>query len=315
MKKKKTMQSHKGPLTESTEGSKKLHAASFSIGASLFLITIKLAATVVTGSLALLAELLHSVFDLLASILAYLGIRKAEQPADKTHLYGHEKFENLSSLAQTLLIVATSVLIIYEALNRINAPTKIEVPELGLFVMAVTLTIDYFVSRYLHSASSKYGSSALEADAYHFTTDLWGALAVIAGLAFVYLGYPVFDSLAAIAVALLMLWISYALGKKAFHVLMDWSPADSTVEQIERIVSSTPGVKHFHKLRARQAGNKLLVELHIKVSPRITLRKGHRIAHNVKKKLMRGMSNIKDVTIHVEPLVSTKKSEEGLLAK
>lgn len=294
----------------SVEGSKKLRAASFSVGVNVFLIVIKFAVALITGSLAILAELLHSFFDLLASVFAYVGIKKAEQPADKTHLYGHEKFENLSSFLQTILIVVTSALIIYEALHRIASPKKLEFAELGLVVMVVTIGIDYFLSKYLHGASHKYGSSALEADAYHFTTDLWGALAVIVGLAFVYIGFPIFDELAAIAVALLMLWISYNLGKKAFYVFMDRSPSDSTMARIERIVATTPDVKKFHKLKARQVGNKLLVELHILLSSEITLRKGHIIAHSVKERLMNEMPNIKDVTIHVEPYLPEEINDD-----
>lgn len=270
---------------------------------NLFLIIIKLVVAVITNSLAILAELAHSFFDLIASLLAYFGIKKAEQPADRIHLYGHEKFENLSSLSQTVLIVFTSALIIYEAIGRIISPKKIEASILGLLVMMVTIGIDYFISRYLHRTSKEHGSSALEADAYHFTTDLWGAVAVIVGLAFVFLGYPVFDSIAAIAVSVLMLCISYKLGKKSIHSLMDKSPSKMIMKQINHIVASTPDVKHFHKLKAREYGNKLLIELHIQVSPDITLKEGHIIAHNVKKRLMKEIQNIKDVTIHVEPYI------------
>jgi len=291
----------------SSEGSKKLRAASFSIFVNVFLIALKGVVTVLTGSLAILAELAHSVFDMLASLFAYAGIKKAEEPADKTHLYGHEKYENLSSFAQTILIVVTSVLIIYEALSRIAAPRKIEATELGLVVMVVTIGIDYFLSRYLHRTSKKYGSAALEADAYHFTTDLWGALAVIIGLGFVLLGFPVFDAIAAITVALLMLWISYGLGKKSINVLTDRSPSDEVLERIEKIVASTPGVKSFHNLRARQAGAKIFIDLDMHVSPQITVRRAHAVSHNVKKRLMKEMPNIKNVNIHIEPHLPEKE--------
>lgn len=265
------------------EGGKKLRAASVSIAVNGFLITLKLAVTVITGSIAILAELAHSVFDMLASVFAYVGIRKADQPADKTHMYGHEKFENLSSLAQTVLIVITSLLVIYEAASRMFSPKKIEATELGLLVMIVTIAVDYFVSRYLHRTSREHGSSALEADAYHFTTDLWGAATVIVGLGFVMLGFPVFDSVAAIGVALLMLWISYHLGKKAIFVLIDKSPPEAVIRSLENAISSTPDVRYFHKLKARQAGNRLFVDVHVQLSPHITIRKGHYIAHRVKK--------------------------------
>jgi cation diffusion facilitator family transporter len=285
----------------SQEGGKKLHAASFSIGVNVFLIILKAAVSLVTGSIAILAELAHSFFDMLASLFAYAGIRKADKPADRTHLYGHEKFENLSSFAQTILIAITSVLIVYESIMRIISPTKIEATELGLIVMVMTIAIDYFVSRYLHRTSRKYGSPALEADAYHFTTDLWGAVAVIIGLALVIAGFPVFDSIAAIAVSVLMLWISYKLGRKSVNALMDRSPSEEKMERIGNAIAATRDVRRFHKLKARQAGNKLIIEVHVQLLPHLTLRKGHYISHRVKRRLMKEFPEIKEVTIHVEP--------------
>jgi len=281
--------------------SEKLHAASFSIFVNAFLIAVKLVVAIITGSIAILAEFFHSLFDMLASVLAYLGIKKADQPADRDHMFGHEKFENISSFAQTVLIAVTSILIIYEALGRLAAPKIPEALGLGLAVMILTVAIDWLISRYLHSMSRKHGSPALEADAYHFTTDLWSSLAVIVGLIFVLLGFQIFDSLAAMVVAILMLWISYKLGKKSIHVLMDMSPPESTVRKIEEITGSTRGVRHFHGLRVRQAGNRLLVEIHIHLPAKMTISEGHRIAHFLKEKLMKEIPEIKDVTVHTEP--------------
>ena len=292
-------------------GNKKLKAASYSLYVNVFLIILKVSVVYATGSLAILAELLHSGFDLLASVFAYMGIKKAEEPADNSHPYGHEKFENLSSLAQTILIVLTSLFIIYEAVSRIFSKEHAVVgsTELGIGVMVLTIFIDYFLSRYLHGASSEYGSAALEADAYHFTTDLWGAIAVIVGLVFVMLGYPVFDSIAALFVAMLMLWISYHLGLKSFNVFMDTSPPVEVIKAIEEILSNIPGVGSYHKLRVRQAGSKLIVDVHIQVSPKMSVEEGHYIAHEVKAGLLKKNADIKEVTVHVEPKVRTFKKQ------
>ncbi len=280
---------------------KKLQAASFSLAVNVLLILLKLSVVYVTGSLAILAELLHSFFDMLASIFAYAGIRKAQEPADDSHLFGHEKFENLSSLAQTVLIVITSFVIIYEAYGRILKPVKVESSELGLAVMVLTIIIDYSLAKYLHKTSKDYGSVALEADAYHFSTDLWGAVSVIVGLVFVALGFPVFDSIAAIAVAILMLWISYHLGIKAIHALTDMSPPKKVIDRISESVSSTNGVESFHKLRVRQAGSKYLVEVHIQVSPKKSVEEGHYIGHEVNERVIKDLPDVKEVTVHVEP--------------
>jgi cation diffusion facilitator family transporter len=178
------------------------------------------------------------------------------------------------------------------------APESIEI---GLMVMIVTIAIDILVSRYLSKISKEHGSAALEADAAHFTTDILGAVAVIIGLAFVLVGFPIFDSIAAIAVAVIMLWISYGLGRKSMNVLMDASPSYEVMERIGRIVSNTPGVERYHKLKARHAGNKMLVEMHIHVANGTSVERAHEIAHDVKKRLMKEIPYIKDVTIHIEP--------------
>ncbi len=288
-------------MGRSEEGAKKLRAASYSILVNAFLIAIKIIVALVTGSLAVMAELFHSLFDITASVFAYFGIKKAGEPADKTHLYGHEKFENLSSLAQTILIVLTSLFIIYEAVRRIGSPKNVEYAELGFLVMVITIVIDYFVSGYLHRTSKQHGSTALEADAYHFTTDLWGAMAVIVGLFFVHMGFPVFDSIAALAVAFMMFYVSYGLGKRSLYVLIDKSPPDDVMNKIRSVASSVKGVAYFHRLKARQAGNRIFVEFDMHVSSDMTIREAHALSHQVKKKLIKEIPAIKDVTIHVEP--------------
>lgn len=175
--------------------------------------------------------------------------------------------------------------------------------------MVLTIVIDYFLSKYLHHASSKYASAALEADAYHFSTDLWGALAVIVGLGFVMLGYPVFDSIAALFVAVLMLLVSYQLGMKSFRVFMDTSPPVEVINALEEIVSATEGVESYHKLRVRQAGSKLLVDVHIQVSPKMSVEEGHYIAHVVRSELIKRKPDVKEVTVHVEPKVRSFKNK------
>jgi len=289
------------PDTFKSDGEKKLHAAWFSVYVNIFLILMKTAVAVLTGSLAILAELAHSFFDLAASVLAYVGIRKAHEPPDKDHPYGHERYENLSALAQTLLIVITSLLILHEATKRISSPKKLESMEIGLVAMLVTIGIDYFLSRYLHKSSKRYASSALEADAYHFTTDLWGALAVIVGLIFVIIGFPIFDAIAAMAVAVLMLWVSFKLAKKSVNALMDTSPPPEIMDHIGRIISASPGIVRYHKLKARHAGNRFLVEFHVHVSPEMPVKEAHDITHDIKTQIMKEITYVKDVTIHIEP--------------
>ena len=292
----------------------KLRAARLSLIINFLLILIKLVVALLTGSLAILAELMHSFFDMLASFFAYLGIRKADEPADESHQFGHEKFENLSSLAQTVLIVLTSLFIMWEAAQKIMDPAGHEVKEttIGLGVMFFSMIVAHFVSKYLGKVSEEHGSAALEADAAHFKTDLWGAIAVIIGLLFVILGYPIFDAVAALFVAVLMLWISYHLGMKSIHVLTDKSPHASIISDIEGVILSTPKVSSYHKLKVRQAGSKLFLEMHIQVDPAMSVAEGHNVAHDVKEKLSKKFQNLKEATIHVEPSGLDNEGEKDL---
>jgi len=280
----------------------KLGAAKFSIAANLCLIILKFAVAMYTGSLGILAELAHSFFDLLASLLAYVGIMKADQPADATHHYGHEKFENVSSLLQTILIAITSLAILYEAYGKFASGTHEVVGGwLGIIAMLAALCVDYAISRYLHSIAETSGSPALEADAYHFTTDIWSTLAVIAGLTFASIGFPIADIAAGVGVALIMLWLSFKLGMKAFLVMTDKSPGPETMERVARIITSHPQVRGYHSLRGRITGNAILFDVSIHLRPHTKLDEAHRITEEIERQIRAGIPFVKSVVIHVEP--------------
>jgi cation diffusion facilitator family transporter len=280
----------------------KLHAASKSVYLNVALMAVKLVTGVVTGSLGILAEFMHSFFDLVASLLAYLGIKKASQPADPHHQYGHERFENISSLLQSGLIALTSLFIMYEAYRRITGGGH-EVKEsfIGLAVMAGTLVADVMIARYLHEKSNKTGSPALEADAYHFSTDIWSTVAVIAGLAVTAAGYPVFDIMAAVLVAGVMMRLSIKLGIKAVMVMMDHMPDEKLVKDIEDVIASYPGVRKFHSLRAREAGSSILVDVSVHLDDKLSLRKAHMEAEGLERAIKKKLPTVKDVLIHIEP--------------
>lgn len=279
----------------------KLKAALLSIIVNVTLTIAKVGVGILTNSLGVIAEALHSFFDLLASVFAYLGIRKAQEAADLTHPYGHEKFENLSSLVQTILILLTALWVGWEAIGRLQAPQLLSSTALGLGMMLAALVIDYFFSKFLHDVSRREGSAALEADAYHFTSDMWSTTAVIIGLVAANLGFPQVDALAALLVAAMMARLSYRLGMKSINVLLDKGASIAEVEGIVKIVSSTKGIKGYHKLRTRHAGSRLAVDLHIQVDGSMPLEKAHRLSHKLKGRLTSQMPAVKDVLIHIEP--------------
>lgn len=284
---------------------KKLKAAAVSISVNVALLASKIALAILTNSIGLLAESAHSLFDLLASVLAWLGIKKAEQPDDHNHHYGHEKFETLSSFLQAILITGTAFIVMWEAYKKIQDPQPIVNSEWGIILMILTIPVAYLTAKYLsHTAHHEGGSQALEADSAHFTTDILGSVAVLAGLVLARLGFAVGDPLAAFIVGAIMLYISIHLAKKAIWVFMDFCPPDDKMQLIEKILDKArteERIIRYHKLRARMTGSKILLEFHIHVSKKLSIVEAHKIASDVKAELKQMVPEIKEATIHIEP--------------
>ena len=222
-----------GETMDLTAGEKeKKSAATNSVVAAVFLTGMKLVVGLMTGSLGILAEAAHSALDLVAAVVTFLAVHFSDKPADHEHPYGHGKIENFSALVETVLLFATCAWIIYEAVQRLFFHTREVDASLWAFVvMAVSIAVDISRSRMLYRAARKHRSQALEADALHFHTDIWSSSVVIGGLALVWLGQNVFpgatkvlaraDAVAALGVAVIVLFVSYRLGKRTIDVLLD----------------------------------------------------------------------------------------------
>jgi len=279
----------------------KLGAARASMFVNTGLLLSKIVVAFITGSISLYAESAHSFFDLVASVLAYLGIKKAEEPEDRTHHFGHEKFENLSSLLQALLITGTACVVMFEAYQKLTAPSPVEFSEAGIALMLISIPVTYFTSKYLGDIAKKEGSSALEADSAHFTTDVVSSVSVLAGLILVKFGYTFGDPLAAIVVGLVMLYISVELLLHSFYVFMDFSPDKETMAKIEKVLKSERLITRYHKLRARVAGKRILVDVHIHVPHTMPVETAHKISHDIETRILRDVPAVKEVSVHIEP--------------
>jgi cation diffusion facilitator family transporter len=284
-------------------GTEKLGAATFSIIANIFLMTIKVAVAILTGSLGIFAEFMHSLLDLLASIFAYLGIKKADEPADETHHYGHDKFENVSSLIQMLLIAITSFVIFWVAGGKLLAGGH-EVKEswLGIVVLIVTLGVDFLIARFLAEKGKKTHSTALESDSMHFSTDLYSTAAALTGVIFASFGFPIMDAIAALVIAAIMLWLSIKMSFSAFAVIIDTAPDKKVLAQLKEDIRNYPGVMDYHSLRARVAGKKLFIDLCVHLDPNLNLTQAHAISEGLKKELKK-KEDVKEVVIHIEPFI------------
>ncbi len=294
-------------MSDAQTDAKKLRAATVSIFTNVLLLALKLVVGIATGSLGILAEAAHSLLDLVASGFAYVGVKEASIPADEEHPYGHEKFENFSSLIQTALLGVTCIWIFYEAGQRLLSGFSLE-PSNALYyamaIMIIAVVADLYVSRYLFQNARSFGSSALEADAYHFSTDMYSSAAVFAGLVAAKFGYTIIDPLAAIVVAVIMLVTSIRLGRKTTRILVDGAPPREVTTQIAETIRSDPRIVDYHDLRARQAGNSLFVDVSIHVNPDLSLEAAHELAHELETAIKSRVPNVKESVIHIEPEMS-----------
>lgn len=281
-------------------GKEKRRIAATSVIAAVFLTSMKLVVGIATGSLGILSEALHSLLDLFAAVITFFVVKFSDKPADEAHQYGHGKFENYSALVETGLLAITCLWIVYEALKRIiTKDVEIEITFWSYAVIIISILIDASRSRALYKVAKKHNSQALEADALHFSTDIWSSMVVLFGLIGAAFNYFYADSIAALIVAAIVLTITYRLGKKSFDALVDKAPSGLT-EEIDKIVSEIQDVKYHHNIKVRESGPYKFAEINIHVDKNLTIEKAHEISHIVEEGIKRKISNI-EVMIHTEP--------------
>jgi len=294
-------------LTTQDEREKRT-VALVSVVAAIFLTTFKLVVGILTGSLGILAEAAHSGFDLVAAFITFLAVRISGKPADSRHPYGHGKIENLSALVEALLLLLTCVWIIYEAVRRLFfEAVVVEATFWSFLIMGISIVVDINRSRMLYRAARKYNSQALEADALHFSTDIWSSSVVILGLIGVLIADALpqvaflaqADAIAALFVAAIVVVVSLELGKRTIEGLLDTAPP-GMAQEIERTVEAIPGVDDCHQVRVRPSGPQLFVDVHVVVDGSQSLESAHRLTETIEA-AVRGIAPAAEVTVHTEP--------------
>jgi cation diffusion facilitator family transporter len=290
-----------------------------SVLAAIFLTATKLVIGLMTGSLGILAEAAHSAFDLVAAVVTLLAVRVSDRPADETHLYGHGKVENLSALAETMLLVLTCGWIIYEAIHRLFFVTVEIDPSFWAFlVMGISIIVDFSRSRILARVAKKYRSQALEADALHFSTDIWSSTVVIIGLALVKIGeyrggdktiFEDADAIAALAVSVIVIYVGYKLGRRAVDALLDRAP-QGLVQQLERAVKDVRGIHRITRMRVRDVGSSTFVDMNIDVPRHLSFEESHEVTQSVQRTIHRIVPGA-DVAVYTNPIAE----DEGTLEK
>lgn len=304
------MTGHASPADE------KIRVAITSVAAAVGLTAMKIIVGLMTGSLGILAEAAHSALDLVAALVTVFAVHASARPPDADHPYGHGKVENLSALFETLLLLLTCIWIIWEALHRLFVhPVPVKASIWGFVVIIVSIVIDIGRSRALMKAAKKHQSQALEADALHFSTDVWSSSVVLLGLGLVYLAGLLkmpwlvkADAIGALCVAGIVVWVSIQLGRKTIHDLMDAVPADLIHLARERVLA-IPGVQSAPRIRMRRTGGEWFSDVVILVESAMTMRQAHSVAVAVEQSLGELMPG-GDVVVNVRP---SKEVGDGMV--
>jgi cation diffusion facilitator family transporter len=296
------------PASDPTAAREKNTAALTSVVAAIFLTGMKIIVGLATGSLGILAEAAHSGLDLVAAAMTLIAVRVSSRPADKNHTYGHGKIENLSALLETALLFITCVWIVYEAIRRLFfQDVHIEASIWAFLVMGISIIVNLTNSRILARAAKKHHSQALEADALHFSTDVWSSTVVILGLGLVWMSKVLripwldkADAVAALGVSAIVVVVSLKLGKKTITDLLDGVPANLREEVVR--AAHVPGVIDVSQARIRRSGPEIFVDVVLSVNRHAAFEHAHDISNEARNSIRRALNMPDaDVSVHVAP--------------
>ena len=286
-----------------------------SVVSNSILIALKLAAGAITGSIAILTEAIHSSIDLMASIVALVSVRRADVPPDEDHPYGHEKVENLAATIEGMLILVGAGIIIFEATRRLATGSEVERLGVGIAVIAFSIVANLGVSTFLSRRAEELGSPALEGDAAHLRADALTSVGVLAGLTLVEItDEPAFDAIAALVVAVAIVVSGVRIMRRSGRALVDEAPPPEELDRIEATIGAAaiPDMVGYHKLRARRAGTRRWIDLHVQFRQGTSLERAHAAAHQLRDAIRSEVPGA-DVLIHVEPESSKREMRDSPL--
>ncbi len=277
-------------------------AAKLAVVVVIGLVGLKVAVAVVTGSISIIAQAVDSFLDLFAIVITFLAVGIAARPADEKHPFGHGKVEDIAAVVQAILIFAAGGLIIYSAVLRIITGTTIELTEVGMGVMLVSVVASLFLSRHLRRVSQATDSIALEASARNIAVDVYSAAAVLTGLLVIrFTGLQIFDPIIALLVALFILKVAYDVLTRSFGRLIDVKLSEAEENIIRASIMECAGeVVGFHELRTRKAGNQRYIDLHLVMPKDASVEEAHRLCDELERDMKTRLSYT-TVLIHVEP--------------
>jgi ferrous-iron efflux pump FieF len=279
-----------------------LSAGLASVGAALLLVALKLWALTATGALSVAASLTDSALDLIASLAGLAGIVYAARPPDEDHSFGHSSAEDLVALGQALLVTTSAAAIGWAAIGRLAEPHPLAAERAGLAVMAVSVAVTAALVAWQGRVARRTGSKIVAADRLHYLSDMLPAIGAMAALAASSrFGVAWLDPAVAIATCLMLVTGAGRIGLAAWNALMDRAAEPALVAEVERIVAAYPGVRGYHDLRTRTAGDRVFVQVHLELDGSQSLREAHAISAGVRRALLESIRHA-DVIIHQDPV-------------
>ncbi len=287
-------------MSEFSDSKHKNNVALLSVAAAAGLVVFKMTVGLATGSLGILSEALHSALDFVAAAVTWVAVKLSDKPADKEHNFGHGKIENFSALIEAFLLLVTCGWIIFEAVSRLlSGHSDIHIGFWSFAVVITSIIVDIGRSRALMKAAKKYKSQALEADAIHFSTDIWSSTVVLVGIIGAYFGYHAADAIAALGVAFIVIWVSLRLSLRAIDALLDKAP-EGLRDEVSMLIKTVDGVIKSHDLRVRSSGGIYVIDVNIHVDSSLTIVQAHDISERVEKTLRRNIGK-SIINVHIEP--------------
>jgi len=283
-------------------GEKKIRAAKLSVMTAIGLAALKFAVGFLSGSMAVLSSAVDSMLDIIMSGVNFLAIRQAEQPADENHAYGHGKYETMATLMQSLIIGASGGWIFFESVQRLIAGSVPARVDIGVVVLAVSVGASILISRYLRKVAKETDSSALAADALHFSMDVYTNAALFIGLVLmmVFKLYWI-DSVLSILVACYIFFESVKLIRLSLRDVLDEQLPEPIRKKVEEVIKEFGGeALGYHNLRTRKAGSQKLIDFHMTVCKHLSVAESHALTEQLENEIAKVVQEV-DITIHVEP--------------
>ena len=278
-------------------------ASMIAIIANCFLTVLNIAVGLMSGSYALVSEGAHTLSDVATSVIAYIGFRIGQKPADDDHLIGHGRAEALSGLLIVVFLVIVAYEIITGAFDKIFHPELITIPDTYAAIMAVFgIFVNYSISEYIIKIGKEIRSPAIVADGKHQKTDIFSSVAILIGVVISNIGYPILDPIVGLIIGLLILKTAYEIAKENIDNIMGKIPSEDLINKIKKVANKTPQAQGAHNIKVDYLGSYVTVSLHIQLDGNMTLNESHEIVHNVQNNILEKIPEVKLVMVHACPI-------------